>query len=207
MRGRWAEGIEPRNLIWVLRDRLAICERPGGSGANHRAVRRTEEIIWIRRRDFNCIVSLLAGPHNLHSYDREEMPYLHLPLGEAPPADAVVAAVEEVVSRLEAGERLLMHHDRIDDALAGFLASFLLWMGRYREVPPALHAVERLLCRPIGRRGRETVLAFADAGATRGDRAEAPGDGGRGDNPTEAAGGDTGIDVPPATPAWRIVDR
>ena len=96
MRGRWADGIEPRNLIWVVKDRLAICERPGGYGTNHRAVRRTEEIIWIRRHEFDCIVSLLSGPHNLHAYDEREMPYLHLPLGDTADVAPTLAAFEEI---------------------------------------------------------------------------------------------------------------
>ena len=167
MRGRWADGIEPRNLTWVLKDRLAVCERPGGYGPNHRAVRRTEEIIWIRRNDFSRIVSLLAGPHNLHSYQEQDVPFLHMPLSEAPQADEVLAIYDEVTRRIEAGERLLLHHERVDDVLGGFLAGFWLWMGRYRDVPSALHATERLLRRPMGQRGRETVMAIADAGVTR----------------------------------------
>ncbi len=167
MRGRWADGIEPRNLTWVLKDRLAVCERPGGYGPNHRAVRRTEEIIWIRRNDFSRIVSLLAGPHNLHSYEEQDVPYLHMPLSEAPQVDEVLAVYDEVTRRIEAGERLLLHHERVDDVLGGFLAGFWLWMGRYTDVPSALHATERLLRRPMGQRGRETVMAIAHAGVTR----------------------------------------
>ncbi|MCE2525157.1 MAG: hypothetical protein J4F99_04130 [Acidimicrobiia bacterium] len=167
MRGRWADGIEPRNLTWVLKDRLAVCERPGGYGANHRAVRRTEEIIWIRRNDFSSIVSLLAGPHNLHSYQDQDMPYAHIPLSDPPQAGEMLAVYEEVTRRIEVGERLLLHHDRVDDVLGGFLAGFWLWMGRYSDVPSALHATERLLRRPMGRQGRETVMAFAAAGVRR----------------------------------------
>ena len=40
MKGKWAQGIKPRNFAWIIRDRLAICERPGGYGVNHRRVRR-----------------------------------------------------------------------------------------------------------------------------------------------------------------------
>ena len=32
MKGKWAQGITPRNFVWVLKDRLAVCERPGGYG-------------------------------------------------------------------------------------------------------------------------------------------------------------------------------
>ena len=48
LRGKWALGITPRNFTWVIKDCLAICERPGGYGDNHRRVRRQEEIIWLR---------------------------------------------------------------------------------------------------------------------------------------------------------------
>jgi hypothetical protein len=40
VKGKWAQGIQPRNFAWILKDRLAVCERPGGYGANHRRVRR-----------------------------------------------------------------------------------------------------------------------------------------------------------------------
>ena len=36
MKGKWAQGIKPRNFAWVITDQLAVCERPGGYGANHR---------------------------------------------------------------------------------------------------------------------------------------------------------------------------
>ena len=49
-KGKWAQGIRPRNFHWVITERLAVCERPGGYGANHRKVRRQEEIIWVRNR-------------------------------------------------------------------------------------------------------------------------------------------------------------
>ena len=79
MRGKWAEGIQPRNFNWVVAERLAVCERPGGYGASHRRVRRQEEIIWLRRNGFDVVVSLISAPHNLHNYDELDLPYLHRP--------------------------------------------------------------------------------------------------------------------------------
>ena len=69
MKGKWAQGIKPRNFAWIIRDRLAICERPGGYGANHRRVRRQEEIIWLREQGFTRVISLIPSPHNLHNYE------------------------------------------------------------------------------------------------------------------------------------------
>ena len=61
VKGKWAQGIQPRNFAWILKDRLAVCERPGGYGANHRRVRRQEEIIWIREQGFTHVISLIAA--------------------------------------------------------------------------------------------------------------------------------------------------
>ena len=69
MKGRWAAGIVPRNFNWIIRDYLAISERPGGYAPNHRRVRRQEEILWLRAQGFNRVVSLLGSNHNLHAYE------------------------------------------------------------------------------------------------------------------------------------------
>jgi hypothetical protein len=69
MRGKWAQGIVPRGFKWIITDRLAVCERPGGCGTNHRKVRRQEEIIWLRENDFDLVVSLLGSEHNLAHYE------------------------------------------------------------------------------------------------------------------------------------------
>ena len=79
MRGKWASGIAPRNFAWVIKDRLAISERPGGYARNHRKVRRQEEIIWLREQGFTRVVSLLPSPHNLHAYDELGMTWSHVP--------------------------------------------------------------------------------------------------------------------------------
>ena len=79
MRGKWALGITPRHFTWILKDKLAICERPGGYGDNHRRVRRQEEIIWIRENGFGCVISIIPAPHNLHNYEELSLPYRHRP--------------------------------------------------------------------------------------------------------------------------------
>ena len=48
MKGKWAAGIPPRHLTWVLPEVLAVSERPGGQATTHRRVRRQEEVIWLR---------------------------------------------------------------------------------------------------------------------------------------------------------------
>ena len=79
LRGKWALGITPRHFTWILKDKLAICERPGGYGDSHRRVRRQEEIIWIRENGFNYVISIIQAPHNLHNYEELNLPYRHRP--------------------------------------------------------------------------------------------------------------------------------
>ena len=74
VKGKWAAGIPPRNFTWVIRDRLAVSERPGGFAPSHRRVRRQEEIIWLRVQGFTRVVSLLPSPHNLPPTTRRAWP-------------------------------------------------------------------------------------------------------------------------------------
>ncbi len=41
-------GLEPRDFRWVIAGKLAVSERIGGYGFQHRRVRRTEEISWLK---------------------------------------------------------------------------------------------------------------------------------------------------------------
>ena len=81
LRGRWAQGLEPRFFCWIVRDRLAASERPGGFARSHRKIRRQEELIWLGQNGFTRVISLLDSPHNLHAYDEAGIPYEHVPLG------------------------------------------------------------------------------------------------------------------------------
>ena len=80
VKGKWAAGILPRNFTWVIKDRLAMSERPGGFAPNHRRVRRQEEIIWLRVQGSTAVVSLLPSPHNLQAYEEQLVPGVHYPL-------------------------------------------------------------------------------------------------------------------------------
>ena len=69
LRGRWAQGLEPRFFCWIVRDRLAASERPGGFARSHRKIRRQEELIWLGQNGFTRVITLLDSPHNLQAYD------------------------------------------------------------------------------------------------------------------------------------------
>ena len=158
MKGKWAQGIVPRNFAWVIKDRLAVAERPGGYGDNHRRVRRQEEIIWIREQGFSQIVSILPSSHNLHAYEELGVPCHHLPFGNQDDAASVLADLYPFVrDRLAEGERLILHHDLLGDRVSGTVAGYLVWAGLVPEPPQAVAIVEQILHRQMGPPARELV--------------------------------------------------
>ena len=160
MRGKWAEGIMPRNLIWIVKDRLAVCERPGGYGPQHRKVRRIEELIWIRRNDFKRVISIIPAAHNLHNYEEFDIDYVHRPIAIGDHLDEVLGILYVDLNKLIAhGERLLMHHEDVGDDIGGTMAGYLVWNGFVDTPHKAITVIERMINRVIGSHGREIVSA------------------------------------------------
>lgn len=169
LRGRWAQGLPPRFFCWIIRDRLAASERPGGSARNHRRVRRQEELIWLRNQGFTHVVSLLDSPHNLHAYEEAGLPYVHVPLGRPDEYAARLAAIGETLAGLldDPAERVLVHHEEFADRLLGILGSYLLYAGLVEGGPQAIAVVEKLTGRTLGAEGREIVAAALASGLRR----------------------------------------
>lgn len=160
MKGKWAAGIPPRNFAWIIRDRLAVSERPGGFAPSHRRVRRQEEIIWLRVQGFTRIVSLLPSPHNLAAYDEGELAYAHYPLPPAADPRGVLAdCYLDLEQSLGQGLRILVHQDELSDRVMGVVAGFLVWSGRLPSGPQAVALVEHLVGHQMGSGGRELVVA------------------------------------------------
>lgn len=157
-KGKWAQGIVPRNFKWVLRDQFAVCERPGGYGDNHRRVRREEEIIWIKQQGFTCVLSLIPSPHNLHNYDEHSVPYHHRPYGPHDTDPDLLADLYTEIRTLSSGEgKLLLHQDELGEIILGVVAGYLLWAGLVPTGPQTISLTERLLERQLGPRAREIV--------------------------------------------------
>jgi hypothetical protein len=157
-KGKWAEGIVPRWFAWVIKDQLAVCERIGGYGANHRRVRRQEEIIWVREQGFTRIVSLLGSPHNLHAYDELGVEWAHYPFGTHDDiAEALVPFWTDLRGMLAGGDKIIVHHDELGDRVEGAMAGYLVHAGLVPEPERATAIVERLMQRQLGAPGREIV--------------------------------------------------
>ncbi|HTV11845.1 MAG TPA: hypothetical protein VME20_08270 [Acidimicrobiales bacterium] len=158
MRGKWAAGIKPRFFTWVIKDKLAICERPGGYARNHRKVRRREEILWIKCQGFTRVVSLLASPHNLHAYDEEKLVWSHVPFASNDDPSVVLPDLyDQLRCWLREGERVMVHQEEVGDRLLGVVAGYLNWSGLLSDGAQSIAVVERLFGRQMGPQGRELV--------------------------------------------------
>ncbi len=185
MRGKWAEGIQPRHFTWVMTSKLAVCERPGGYGDSHRRVRRQEEIIWLSRNDIGLICSLSEAPHNLHNYDAVGLEYVHHPWPARGDLSKYLSAVtEEITAAIDTDKPVVIHKSGIGDDVVALIASFLLLTGRVQGGPQVTAIVERIFNRRLGPPGR-TIVELA---------LRMKGDG----NPEDATGGSASSSRPAA---------
>ena len=163
MRGKWARCIAPRFFAWIIKDKLAVSERPGGYARNHRPVRRHEEILWLRGEGFTRVVSLLPSPHNLHAYDELGVTWAHIPFG---PQDDPYTVLPDMYGQLRdwlaAGERVIVHQEEMGDRLMGVVSGYLRWSGLVPDGPQAITVVEQILHRQMGPLGRELVAMVPD---------------------------------------------
>ncbi len=175
MRGRWAQGLEPRGFTWIVKDRLAASERPGGFARTHRKVRRQEELIWLVGHGFTHVLSTLDSPHNLHAYEEAKIPFEHVPLGRRDDWPVQLRTIYETLAKWldDPAEKVLVHHEEFGERLTGLLAGYLLYAypTTFTQGPHAIVAIEKITGRQLGAGGREVVAVVVDEGITRGDAA------------------------------------
>lgn len=150
-------GLEPRGFTWVISDRLAVSERIGGYGAQHRRVRREEEIAWLTNAGITAVLSLLEGNQNIAAYQAAGIEAHNEPLNDLEPESVhrVFKKMREITSK--PGAVLLVHRDIIDDAVAGVLAGYLVHSGRVDDPIVATDIVQRILKRPLGPEARAII--------------------------------------------------
>ena len=156
-------GLEPREFTWVIAGRLAVSERIGGYGFQHRRVRREEEITWLQYQGVNAVLSLLDSNQNLAAYESAGFSYAHQPLEDVEP-ETITAVFEAIHSMLETpGAVLLVHRDIIDGPMAGILAGYLVHSGLIEDPIIATAAIQEILKRPLGPEGRSVIPQGAGA--------------------------------------------
>jgi hypothetical protein len=152
-------GLKPKAFTWIIADRLAVSERIGGNGFQHRRVRREEEINWlVREGKVNTVVTLLPSNQNVQAYRAAGLKVITVTLGpeldRTDPA-RVYAALDEALADPHA--RVLVHRETIDDELAGLLGGYLIASGLLADRIIAAAVIQEILGRPLGPEGRALI--------------------------------------------------
>ena len=158
MRGRWAQGLQPRYFTWVIKDRLGAGERPGRlrpqppQGAPPgRADLAQRQRLHARR----LVARLAAQPARVRRSGRR------LRARPARPARRARAAARRRSTRTltklldDPDEKLYVHNEEFGDRVLGVLAGYLLY-ARPRRARPA---------RDLGRREAHRRAASAPPAA------------------------------------------
>jgi len=151
-------GLEPRGFKWVIAGRLAISERVGGYGFQHRRVRREEEIIWLAEQGINTIVSLMPGNQNQAAYESAALRFFHYPIEE----DLETADVGTVFGVLDEalnyqGASVLVHRELIGDLLVGLMGGYLVHADLIKDPIVATSVIQEISGRPLGPEGRRLI--------------------------------------------------
>lgn len=157
--GRMVAGLKPRGFTWVISDRLAVSDRVGGSGFQHRRVRREEEIIWlVEEAAINTIVSMLPGNQNLAAYRQAGIATYSVPINgpvEKRDVGRFFATLDQALGRSHA--KVLIHRETIDDTIGGLLGGYLVDSGMVDDPILALALIQQILGRALGPEGRSLI--------------------------------------------------
>ncbi len=152
-------GLKPRGFTWVITDRLAVSERVGGSGFQHRRVRREEEITWlVEEAGINAVVSMLPSNQNLLAYREAGIATYSIPIGQdltAKDVDTFFKTLSKATAQSSA--RVLVHREAIDDTVGGLLGGFLVVSGLVKDPILALAVIQQILGRALGPEGRSLI--------------------------------------------------
>lgn len=152
-------GLKPRGFTWVIADRLAVSERVGGIGFQHRRVRRDEEIAWLRvEAGITTVVSLLPGNQNVTAYTEAGLSARSYPI-PGPITGISARAVHDILDETMTGvaNRVLVHREVVDDDLAGLLGGYLIHATLVTDPVLAVAVIQEILGRPLGPTGRSLI--------------------------------------------------
>ncbi len=154
-------GLKPRGFVWVIQNRLAVSDRIGGNGFQHRRVRREEEINWIvREAKVTAVVNLMVGHPNQQSYQEAGLDTFSCPI-EGAPTPSQVSAVHALLDEglATASARVLVHRETVDDVVAGLMGSYLMSKRLLTDPIVAAAVIQEIIGRPLGPDGRALISA------------------------------------------------
>jgi hypothetical protein len=152
-------GLKPRGFTWVIANRLAVSERIGGHGFQHRRVRREEEINWlVREGGLTAVVTLLGGNQNLAAYEAAGLDTYTVPISGEPgriDPKPLFVLLDRLLS--EPDTKVLVHREIIDDILGGLLGGYLVASGLVKDPILASALIQEILGRALGPEGRALI--------------------------------------------------
>ena len=145
----------------MIADRLAVSDRVGGTGFQHRRVRREEEITWlVEEGAINTIVSMLPGNQNLAAYRQSGIATYSVPVGDPIESEDVARFFATLDKALDRGHaKVLVHREVIDDTVGGLLGGYLVTSGLLEDPILALAVIQQILGRALGPGGRSLIPA------------------------------------------------
>lgn len=143
----------------MINEKLAVSERVGGSGFQHRRVRREEEITWlVEEAGINTVVSMLPANQNLQAYREAGIATYSVPINSTYSNGDVDAFFKTLGRALERNRaRVLVHRETIDDTVSGLLGGYLVTSGLIKDPILALAVIQQILGRPLGPEGRSLI--------------------------------------------------
>ncbi len=153
--------LKPKGFTWVIANRLAVSERIGGYGFQHRRVRREEEINWlVREAGINTVVTLLAGNQNMAAYEAAGLATHTEPISLEPgrvDPSSLFATLDRLLADPDA--TVLVHREIIDDTVGGLLGGYLVASGLVKDPILASALIQEILGRALGPEGRSLIKA------------------------------------------------
>jgi len=151
-------GLEPRGFKWVIAGRLAVSERIGGYGFQHRRVRREEEIVWLADQGIDAVLSLLPGNQNQAAYEAAGFRYYNRAIEDDLEPDETGEFFKLLDLALDVDKRsLLVHRDLVDDQVAGLLGGYLVHSRLVKNPIVATSIIQEIVGRPIGPEARKLI--------------------------------------------------
>ena len=154
-------GLKPRGFTWIIANRLAVSERIGGHGFQHRRVRREEEINWlVREAGINTVVTLLAGNQNMAAYEAAGLATHTEPISLEPgrvDPKSLFATLNRLLA--DPDTTVLVHREIIDDTVGGLLGGYLVASGLVKDPILASALIQEILGRALGPEGRALIRA------------------------------------------------
>jgi hypothetical protein len=133
--------MEPRTYAWIIPDRLAVAERPGGGGRSHRRARRDEELGWWREQGITQVVSGMRSKHGLLEAALAGFLVHWCPLADLDEGPRQLGGLVATVLRVLESGPVLVHVDRPGEWLAAVDAALRLSVGAAKNRKEALAQV------------------------------------------------------------------